>query len=73
MKLETEEVAGDEARFVDPEVERRVVRKIDMFLMPAMVIGKLSSPFLPRMAHLIIVVLVIAAQVTDSSTTTRPS
>ncbi|RDW63209.1 putative MFS transporter [Aspergillus mulundensis] len=30
---------GEEARPIDPEVERRVLRKIDMFLMPAMVIG----------------------------------
>ncbi|KAL2211706.1 MFS general substrate transporter [Sarocladium strictum] len=34
-----EEVLGEEARSIDPEVERRVIRKIDMFLMPAMVIG----------------------------------
>ncbi|KAL3432416.1 major facilitator superfamily domain-containing protein [Aspergillus tetrazonus] len=30
---------GEEARPIDPEVERRVLRKIDLFLMPAMVIG----------------------------------
>jgi len=36
-----EEVLGEEARSIDPEVERRVIRKIDMFLMPAMVIGTL--------------------------------
>ncbi|KAH8174510.1 major facilitator superfamily protein [Sarocladium implicatum] len=42
MRLKTsddvaaEEVIGEEARAIDPEVERRVVRKIDMFLMPAM-------------------------------------
>ncbi|KAM0332520.1 hypothetical protein ACHAQA_002803 [Verticillium albo-atrum] len=33
------EVLGEEARIIDPEVERRVLRKIDLFLMPAMVIG----------------------------------
>ncbi|KAL3471336.1 major facilitator superfamily domain-containing protein [Aspergillus californicus] len=33
------EALGEEARPIDPEVERRVLRKIDMFLMPAMVIG----------------------------------
>ncbi|KAH8680726.1 putative MFS transporter [Xylariales sp. PMI_506] len=33
------ELIGDEARPIDPEVERRVLRKIDLFLMPAMVIG----------------------------------
>jgi hypothetical protein len=32
---------GEHAQEVDPEVERHVLRKIDMFLMPAMVIGKL--------------------------------
>ncbi|ETS74130.1 hypothetical protein PFICI_13996 [Pestalotiopsis fici W106-1] len=32
-------VIGDEARSLDPKVERRVLRKIDWFLMPAMVIG----------------------------------
>lgn len=30
---------GDEARPVDPVVEARVLRKIDAFLMPAMLIG----------------------------------
>jgi hypothetical protein len=30
---------GEEARPIDPEIERRVLRKIDLFLMPAMVIG----------------------------------
>ncbi|OJJ61719.1 hypothetical protein ASPSYDRAFT_40250 [Aspergillus sydowii CBS 593.65] len=30
---------GEEARPIDREVERRVLRKIDLFLMPAMVIG----------------------------------
>ncbi|KAJ4294329.1 hypothetical protein N0V90_008019 [Kalmusia sp. IMI 367209] len=33
------EMLGEEARPIDPEVERRVLRKIDLFLMPAMVIG----------------------------------
>ncbi|KAF2441819.1 MFS general substrate transporter [Karstenula rhodostoma CBS 690.94] len=33
------ELLGDEAQPIDPEVERRVLRKIDLFLMPAMVIG----------------------------------
>ncbi|KAH6661813.1 major facilitator superfamily domain-containing protein [Plectosphaerella plurivora] len=33
------EVLGEEARAIDPDVERRVLRKIDLFLMPAMVIG----------------------------------
>lgn len=34
------ELLGEEAQPIDPEVERRVLRKIDLFLMPAMVIGK---------------------------------
>ncbi|KAL4802198.1 major facilitator superfamily domain-containing protein [Aspergillus unguis] len=33
------EALGEEARPVDSELERRVLRKIDWFLMPAMVIG----------------------------------
>lgn len=35
------DVVGSEAQPVDPEVARRVLRKIDWFLMPAMVIGRL--------------------------------
>ncbi|KAI1157993.1 putative MFS transporter [Nemania serpens] len=35
----TSDLMGTEARPIDPEVERRVLRKIDMFLMPAMIIG----------------------------------
>lgn len=35
-KLET---VGEQAHEIDPEVEARVLRKIDLFLMPAMVIG----------------------------------
>lgn len=37
--IATSDLMGTEARPIDPEVERRVLRKIDMFLMPAMVIG----------------------------------
>ncbi|KAF5007873.1 hypothetical protein FDECE_5788 [Fusarium decemcellulare] len=33
------DVLGGDARDIDPQVERRVLRKIDWFLMPAMVIG----------------------------------
>jgi hypothetical protein len=36
-------LVGDEARPIDPEVERRVLRKIDFFLMPAMVIGTVKK------------------------------
>ena len=39
------EVVSDEAREIDPAVERRVLRKIDLFFMPAMLIGKL--PLIP--------------------------
>lgn len=35
----TAELLGEEARAIDPDIERRVLRKIDMFLMPAMVFG----------------------------------
>ncbi|OAA58492.1 Major facilitator superfamily domain, general substrate transporter [Niveomyces insectorum RCEF 264] len=36
---EAEKILGNEARVVDPAVERRVLWKIDAFLMPAMMIG----------------------------------
>jgi hypothetical protein len=32
-------VVGDQAMDIDPAVEKRVLRKIDMFFMPAMLIG----------------------------------
>jgi hypothetical protein len=31
---------GEHAQPIDPEVEARVVRKVDLFLIPAMVIGE---------------------------------
>ncbi|KAH7114438.1 major facilitator superfamily domain-containing protein [Dendryphion nanum] len=33
------EVLGEQAQSIDPEVEKRVLRKIDLYLMPAMVFG----------------------------------
>lgn len=39
------EILGEEARPIDPQAERRVLRKIDSFLMPAMVIGKLPRNY----------------------------
>ncbi|KAJ0329249.1 hypothetical protein COL5a_004485 [Colletotrichum fioriniae] len=33
------EAIGEEALAIDPVIEKRVLRKIDLFLMPAMVIG----------------------------------
>lgn len=38
----TMDLVGEEARSIDPSVEKRVLRKIDLFLMPAMVIGQLT-------------------------------
>lgn len=35
----TMDLVGEEARSIDSRVEKRVLRKIDLFLMPAMVIG----------------------------------
>jgi hypothetical protein len=32
-------LVGEHARDIDPQVEARVVRKIDWFLMPAMIVG----------------------------------
>lgn len=37
------ELLGEEARSIDPEIERRVIRKIDLFLMPAMLLGERAS------------------------------
>lgn len=34
---------GEEAREIDPAVAKRVLRKIDWFLMPAMVLGESSA------------------------------
>lgn len=39
----TMDLIGEEARSIDPSVEKRVLRKIDLFLMPAMVIGELAK------------------------------
>lgn len=36
-------LVGEHARDIDPEVEARVLRKIDWFLIPAMIVGMLSS------------------------------
>lgn len=40
-------VVGEEARPIDPEVARRVLRKIDLFLMPAMLLGVMITSMLP--------------------------
>lgn len=37
------DLLGEEARAIDPSMEKRVLRKIDLFLMPAMVIGELAK------------------------------
>jgi hypothetical protein len=36
-------LVGEHAREIDPEVERRVLRKIDLFLIPAMIVGTIPS------------------------------
>lgn len=41
------DLVGDEARSIDPEAARRVLRKIDLFLMPAMVLGVLQLSLFP--------------------------
>jgi hypothetical protein len=38
-------LAGEHARDIDPEVEKRVLRKIDVFLIPAMIVGSYSRSF----------------------------
>jgi hypothetical protein len=62
------ELLGEEAREIDPEIERKVLRKIDWFLMPAMVIGASVLLSLPRVGMLISIAMV---QAMDWSTTTR--
>lgn len=42
LPLDLEEIEN-EVYPVDPETARRVLRKIDLFLMPAMMIGMVSS------------------------------
>lgn len=45
---------GPEAQPIDPEVSRLVLRKIDRFLMPAMVIGTSANPpslLIPSYTH----------------------
>lgn len=42
-------VVSDVAQEIDPVVAKRVLRKIDFYFMPAMLIGK-SSAFVPREA-----------------------
>jgi hypothetical protein len=32
-------LVGEHAQEIDPEVEKRVLRKIDLFLIPAMIVG----------------------------------
>ncbi|KAH8171457.1 major facilitator superfamily protein [Sarocladium implicatum] len=39
VQMTADQLVGDEIREIDPEVEKRVLRKIDWFLMPAMVFG----------------------------------
>lgn len=36
-------LVGEHAREIDPEIEKRVLRKIDWFLIPAMIVGALRS------------------------------
>ena len=37
-------LVGEHARDIDPEVEARVLRKIDWFLIPPMIVGTRASP-----------------------------
>lgn len=36
-------VSNDVAMEIDPEVEKRVLRKIDLFFMPAMLVGQFAK------------------------------
>jgi hypothetical protein len=37
-------LVGEHAREIDPAVEAKVLRKIDWFLIPAMIVGERPSP-----------------------------
>lgn len=37
-------LVGEHAREIDPEIEARVLRKIDWFLIPAMIVGMSVDP-----------------------------
>lgn len=40
------ELVGEQAREIDPAIEKKVLRKIDWFLIPAMIVGtNIISPF----------------------------
>jgi hypothetical protein len=39
-------LVGEHAQEIDPEIEARVLRKIDWFLIPAMIVGMSMSPAL---------------------------
>jgi hypothetical protein len=41
-------LVGQHATPIDPELERRVVRRIDWFLMPAMIVGASLIPLLQQ-------------------------
>lgn len=45
-------VVSDVPREIDPSVEKRVLRKIDLFFMPAMVIGMLSPYYTMNLSML---------------------
>lgn len=64
----TMDVVGEEARSIDPSVEKKVLRKIDLFLMPAMVIGE-TAKIVPNTTRQ---VTNTGMQGTVWSTTTRP-
>jgi len=40
-------LVGDHAQHIDPKVEKRVLRKIDLFLIPAMIVGTSTTSTLP--------------------------
>jgi hypothetical protein len=37
-------LVGERAQEIDPAVEARALRKIDLFLIPAMIVGELAEP-----------------------------
>jgi hypothetical protein len=55
-------LVGEHARDIDPEVEKRVLRKIDLFLIPAMIVGKFPALSLSHLRRGLDVVSYIYSQ-----------
>jgi hypothetical protein len=69
MSLERDDAAklvGERAQDIDPDVAKRVLGKIDWFLIPAMIVGTFTSQLFTTDEQS------LTAQAMDWSTTTKP-